>query len=331
VEEDQRYAVVCVGFMKNFLNKKDHYILALILINAFLMRWCGLEYGLPYIYSDESVFIVPATRMLLVGDMNPHWFGHPGSFLMYVLAIFFGVITIGYFIYQFIIGQVHNFSEFRVWFTPELYRNELRPFYYYSGRLFTVALSLVLIILTYRLGKKLFGKPVGLLAAFCLSIAPLNICVSRMVRTDILGAVLVVLVISFLIRYLDFPQKRSYLFLASLLSGFSAATKYTIGAVFIPFLFCSFQEDIHQYVLTKGRPLFYWLSLKRNFAGVCLWAFFGFFIAAPFVFLDFRQAIQHILFENSSSWLGIQRLPWLMKYWWYLSEPLRSGIGGLFF
>lgn len=293
-------------------------ILALILANAFFTRWCGLGFGLPYIYSDEPVFVVPSTRMLLSGDLNPHWFGHPGSFVMVLLAVFFGLLTLGIFVYLLITGQVHNFSEFRQWFTPELYRDTLRPCFYYSGRLLTVILSLVLIGLTYHLGKKLFGKPVGILAAFCLSIAPLNIALSRMIRTDIPGTVLILLTLWFLLRFIDAPQKRRTLVWAAVISGFAAATKYTIGAVFIPVFVCAVREDL------RGRT-------GRNSAAVCASAFLAFFAAAPFIFLDWTHAVKDILYENSGDWLGMPKFSLWAKYAWYLSGPLRTGIGGLFF
>src|SRR5207253_1016019 len=40
----------------------------------------GLERDLPYTPEvDEPSFVVPAGRIAATGDLNPHWFGHPGS------------------------------------------------------------------------------------------------------------------------------------------------------------------------------------------------------------------------------------------------------------
>ncbi|MGD9346180.1 MAG: hypothetical protein PVH84_09980 [Candidatus Aminicenantes bacterium] len=71
--------------IKSFLSK---YAFLLILLFAAIIRLIGVDYGLPYLYfPDEHHFTYPAFRILTDGDLNPHWFGHPGSIVIYVLAV----------------------------------------------------------------------------------------------------------------------------------------------------------------------------------------------------------------------------------------------------
>ncbi|MFZ2518587.1 MAG: hypothetical protein WA089_07790, partial [Anaerolineae bacterium] len=67
-----------------------------VLIVAFGLRVYGFWFGLPYVLTGdgENAFIVPAVRMVVGGDLNPHWFGHPGSTVIYPLALLYGLIYV---------------------------------------------------------------------------------------------------------------------------------------------------------------------------------------------------------------------------------------------
>ena len=53
----------------------------------------GLTKALPYEpETDEPVFVQPAARIAATGDLNPHWFGHPGATVIYPLALAFRLL-----------------------------------------------------------------------------------------------------------------------------------------------------------------------------------------------------------------------------------------------
>ena len=53
---------------------------------AFGLYTLGLRQNLPYDHEvDESTFVERAVYMVATGDMNPGWFGHPGSTVLYPL------------------------------------------------------------------------------------------------------------------------------------------------------------------------------------------------------------------------------------------------------
>ena len=73
--------------------KKAVMQLGMLLFFAGALRALGLHFGLPYLYNpDEPYAFDAALRMALTGDLNPHWFGHPGSFNMYILAALFSIL-----------------------------------------------------------------------------------------------------------------------------------------------------------------------------------------------------------------------------------------------
>lgn len=289
--------------------------LAVALLTAAAIRLVGLGHGLPYLYTDEPTFVVPVTQMLATGDPNPHWFGHPGSFLMYALAALFLLVSAMLAVFWTVTGRAHGLAELKAQFDPDLYRDVWRPVYYVSGRLFVVAMALVSIYLVYRLGKRLFGRNAGILAAFMIALSPMHIVFSRVIRTDMPGMMLITASSLFLVTYLD-GNKKKWFYAAALTAGLAVACKYTNGLAVLPVMAaaCCAPKD----------------RVKLLIAAAA-WAFLGFFLAAPFVILDFKKALIDILVETEPSHLGADRLPGLATHLWYLKHGLRQGIGGIFF
>ena len=61
-------------------------LLAIVALSLFV-HLHGLSHDLPAPGADEPYFVLPAARMAWKGDANPQWFGHPGSTVIYPLAI----------------------------------------------------------------------------------------------------------------------------------------------------------------------------------------------------------------------------------------------------
>ena len=61
--------------------------LAVLLLWAAIFHLWGITKDLPYTPQvDEHIFVFSAARMAATGDPNPHWFGNPGSTVIYPLA-----------------------------------------------------------------------------------------------------------------------------------------------------------------------------------------------------------------------------------------------------
>ena len=297
---------------------RDNTALIGVLVLAFAMRVMNLGYGLPYFYADEPVFVGPTIYMLSSLDPNPHWFGHPGHFLMYLLAGWFILVSLGVLAFRFLTGHIHGPADVSALFSAETYREVLRPVYYLSGRFLMVLLALLAILLTYRIGKRFFGKPAALLAGLTLAVSPMLVAGGRFIRTDIPGVVLIVLSQFFLLNFIE-EKKNKWLIAASLTAGFAIADKYTLGL---------FMLLILAYAVEDG--------LKRRKAAVNLltvlaFTFIGFFVFAPFVLLDFKHAIADILLETETTHLGADRLPGLQNYYWYFKYGVYDAVGGAFF
>src|SRR5262245_45049744 len=60
-------------------------LVVLVVVSSVAHLW-ALRRDLPIPEIDESAFVRPAVRIAASGDPNPHWFGHPGSTVIYPLA-----------------------------------------------------------------------------------------------------------------------------------------------------------------------------------------------------------------------------------------------------
>lgn len=312
----------------------DRYALFLILIFAFLIRLIGLNFGLPYLYHpDEPCVMNPVIKFLNSGDLNPHRFLWPGSFIMYILAIVLSIILSIYFVYCLLSGQVHNLIEFKklIRSNPFFYYDVNPVFFHLVGRLLMVIFAVITVYLVYLVAKKLFNKPVGLFTAFCLAISPLHVIESRFIRPDIPSTMLIIASLYFLLKFCDENKGIKWLVLSSLFAGFSIATKYPSVLIVLPVL-------IHCLILDykENRPFTFRYfadsaKLKTNLTKALFFICIAFFVFAPFVILDFRHALKDIIHMLGKSQLGQERLPGIQNHLWYLKDPLWKGIGGLFF
>src|SRR3990172_9215652 len=74
------------------------FLVSAVTLVGLLLRLRGVTWGLPHLYDpDEPFFVDTAIRFVTTGDLNPHWFGHPGSTVMYLLGLaYFVYWLLGY-------------------------------------------------------------------------------------------------------------------------------------------------------------------------------------------------------------------------------------------
>ena len=134
--------------------------LALAGIVALFVAIAGYQWRLPGLYNDEAYDVVPAMQLVLGQpvELNRgvglHLFGHD---LPVMISDYQGV-TSAY-------GVLPLFTLLGVGVL--------------AVRAFTIGLGALALLLTYRLGRALFGRPAGLLAALLLAVSPSFVFWSR--------------------------------------------------------------------------------------------------------------------------------------------------------
>jgi Dolichyl-phosphate-mannose-protein mannosyltransferase len=196
------------------------WVLALVVVAGGVLRFVPIWFGLPYMHArpDEETAIGHAVAVL-GGDLNPHFFHWP-SLTFYLFAGLFGVSSR--------IGE-------RFFQDPTLTPAELTLI----ARACVATAGTLTLVWLFRIGRRVGGTVVGLLAALFLSVSILHVRESHFAMTDVLMTLLVVVSLERLLHAIDVnPAERKGdsrvvkdFAIAGVAGGLAASTKYSAAAV----------------------------------------------------------------------------------------------------
>jgi hypothetical protein len=257
-----------------------------IFLFGAIIRIIGIDFGLPFLYDpDEPVFVVTAYKILATRDLNPHWFGHPGTFTIYTLAVTYAA----YGMFLVFVGHFQSLANIgsSFWHEPSEF--------YFVGRLVMVFFAVSTLCLIYAITKRVSDHWTALLAALILAVSPLHVAYSRIIRTDIQQTFLLLLVTWFAISISRSGRWRDYL-VAGFILGLSITTKYpsVVATVLI----------IVAWIVDVTRCQDSWIKRLPRLFGSALSSLFGTFIGSPYLFLDFKTAWKNITVEASPTHLS---------------------------
>jgi 4-amino-4-deoxy-L-arabinose transferase-like glycosyltransferase len=256
---------------------KEHPFLALILFLSFCVRFIGIFHDLPYSYYPDEVHFVNRAVSFGDGDLNPHWFNKPALY-MYILFIEYGIM--------FIIGKFFNIfqsvSDYAIF-----YLNNTGIFYF-IGRLTTTIFGVGAIFLTYRIGKEIYGKYIGILAALFVALTFGHYESSIQIKADMPATFFTLVSFLFVYRIYKNGDTWNYI-LAGLFAGLGMATKYYSLVLLVSFGVAHyFRERDDSYVSVRR-------LIDRDLCLAYMFFFVGFFVGSPYNFLDPTWAEYYIL------------------------------------
>jgi len=255
-------------------SKLDLFLpLGLVLLGA-LFRFYGLSFGLPDNYHPDEVPKVNSIMgMYQNGDLNPRYFLHP-SFLLYCT--------------YFVNWLFHLFGM----------QGDFRETAFLAGRSVSATAGSLSIYLLFLVGRRLFSRNAGLMAAALLAVLPLHITCSRYLKEDVLLIFFTLACLLAMLQSVD-QRKIAYLYLAGFLVGLSASTKYSGVLNIVIVLFSPW------YASGSWKPDK--LFLRHAFFAALI-SPLGFFMASPYVILnshkflsDFRYEKKHMLKGHTSA------------------------------
>ena len=190
--------------------------------------------------------------------------------------------------------------------------------FYISGRIMIAIFGVATVLLTYAIACRLFNRSTGLLAAIFISLSPLHIYFSKLIRTDIQMTFLVLIAFWFCLKILQRQTWTSYI-LAGLFTGLATVTKYPAIIIALTIVIAHFSSVSWQ-----------WQHLSKLF-GFGAAGLLGAFIGSPFLFFDFGTMILDVVIQNRPRHLSASGEGLLQNLVWYLSDPLSKAlsIGGL--
>ena len=204
--------------------------LLLVLALALALRVWGLGWGLPSAthyfsyHPDETVVLDVASRGMNVfaGRLLPHYYNY-GS-LQFYLVCFANTLAA-------LAGAVDIVPKnMAVWY-PEWAKM------YFVGRCLSVGMGVGTVWALYALGRRLWGRRAGLLAALVLAVMPLHAQHSHFLTVDVPGTLWAVLSLVWAARLMmGDPRRLRAALWAGIFAGLAAATKYNLALVLLPVL-----------------------------------------------------------------------------------------------
>lgn len=285
--------------------------IACVVVSALAVHVWGIRQDLPFTPEvDETRPLVPAVNMAATGDLNPHWFGHPASTVIYPSALLHHIW--------------HNLTYGGRWLGPNpevatVFAATPGPFYL-LGRVLAIGYAVLSIPLVYLIGRRAFGVPVALLGAWLAWLAPVALENAQMVRTDSAGAFFGLLSLLMCLRLYERPSTRNQV-LAGLAIGLSVATRYFM-VVLVPVLIAVDALILWRHPPPREALRRLWLSMGLGLLMVPV----AFSLATPYFFLDFRSAWQSLRHEARSQNLGADGLSPLGNMLWYLTSAIPASI-----
>jgi 4-amino-4-deoxy-L-arabinose transferase-like glycosyltransferase len=281
------------------------FFLNLMLLYAGVLLW-GIQHNLPYTGEiDEPFFVRPAMEMASSGDLNPGWFGHPGSTVIYPLAG----------IFHFWHSLVTDSSLWQA--NPDLAAHFRRNFaqYYYLGRLLTIAYALLTLPLIYKIGQIAFRRSTGFVGAWLFIFYSAFVSHAQMIRTDSASVFFIALALWFILA----THQKGRVFwhvLAGLAIGHGIGTKFVL-ATLVPTYLLACALRVWQNRSDGG-----WKKEVNHCVIGLVMVVVGFAISTPYFFLDFQTAWENVLVEARSEHLGFDGLSPFGNFWFYVRSAL---------
>ena len=291
---------------------------------AFLVRWWGLNHGLPFQYHPDEPQLVRSAYGFRFGSLHPGFFSWPHLHFYLCFAIFEVFIKFRALL------QVLHLRPLVESLIPLLWQDP--AVFYFLARLAATLMGAATVGLVYRIGGKLFNKKVGLLAALFLALTPLHVGQSHYALLDVPLTFWIALSFYFSILILEKGKPQDYL-LAGLFAGFAASTKYHGALVVIPIIAAHFLKarKSNYQIVPRCWPFVQavgsiWKLLLAGLAAVG-----GFLIGTPYALLDrktflFDKDPRGFLwqFKNMQGHLGAEAAN---GWWFHFSITLRRGLG----
>lgn len=281
---------------------------AIVAVLAAGSGLAGIRKSLPLAPEvDESIFVGSASRMAASGSFDPQWFGHPGSTVMYPLALIY---------------TVANLTPVRAAAPPAEpmpwtgYASS-QAWLYFAGRALAVAYFVASVPLVFLIGRLAFSAAVGVIGALLTSVIPLSVSYAQVVRTDSAATFFGLLAMWCILKSLDDPSSRRQVLVGTAI-GLAVASRYFMAAL-VPVWILS-------HLLNEGggpfgrRPAT--LALLKGLAAAVL----AFLIVTPYFLLHAGAVVRDLRLELEPTHLGADGLSPVGNLGWYLVWALPQSL-----
>lgn len=290
--------------------RRKQWILVSVVCVAFGLHLWGIRRNLPFTQEmDEPVFVARAVRIAATGDLNPHWFGNPGSTIIYPLAA----------LYRMWYVLVHRGPLFGPAANLQVLFDSKPSAFYLSGRFLAIAYSVASIPLVYRIGRRAFGERIALMGAWLSTLPQIAVAYAQMVRTDSAGTFFGLLALWLCLRLYARPTAKNHV-IAGLAIGLGIATRYFLAI--LVFVLLLIEGLLGRQASRHGKFTVNWRGIGAGLFAVAV----AFALATPYFFPSFSTALADLRFEARSTQLGADGLSPVENLAWYLVDAIPRSI-----
>lgn len=285
-------------------------LLLAIVAGAGAVRFWALDFGLPHTQTrPDETHVIDVTLGFLHGNFHPPFYDYPWLY-MWVL----GGLYVGYFLWGLAVGSFHTFADLTASWPVHW-----EPFFLIS-RALSATCGTATVFIVYRMGRRLWDEPTGVVAAFFLSFTFLHARDSHFGTTDTAMTMLITGSVALLIAAHQ-TGRRSLVMLAGLVGGLATATKY--NAILLPLAMVASQ--IVRAADAPGQRLRTIFDQRLLWFGLPFAA--GFAVGIPFVVLDFQRFWRAMEDLRDSMRHGAAHLELQSGWLHHLTLSLRYGLG----
>jgi hypothetical protein len=290
-----------------------NWVLGAIVALGVILRVWGMTFGLPYMTNpDEGAVIFNALRFLHSGNLSPDFFHWP-SLILYLHAALYAI----YFLFGRLSGRFESVDDLAL---PDQLAMAVgkaaMPEQFILGRAMSVAFGVLAVIAVYGVCRQMHaGRLAGWIAALFLSVEPVNVRYSQIIRPDIAAVFFAVASMFFALKILDDPRPRHYL-LAGAFAGLAASSKYNAALIFVSIF-------VAHFFCFQPRGL-----LRKEIIFAAMASAGAFFLGTPFALLEPQRFLLQGLFADAIHYAtghaGAEgnSLQWYVSFLW-------SDLGGI--
>ena len=245
-------------------------VLGLILVAGLVLRVLHNDHGLPYVYYVDEGSHFTKRAVEVFRDPNPGYFQNPSAYT-YLLHLVYRVVSIPKGGGEAVIdGYLGNAS-----------------WVFEVSRAFAAVLCLVGVVAVYFVGRALWDRRTGLVAAAVLCFAFLPVAFSRLAVTDVGTLAPVALVLLLSIRIAERGPGWRLCAAAGAAAGLAIGFKYTAGLVLlVPALALALPLRLRDRSTLRAAAI--------GALALAAGAFVLFAITNPFFFLDLKTAVHQL-------------------------------------
>lgn len=273
------------------------FLFIIVLATAVFFRFSGIYPGYPPYHSDEGISYSSAVNMIKNKNFDPGRYDYP-SLVPVINYLFYTQFFIPLSWTSFNISNFDNFLSGRIKFPFEIiaynqiFQNkilgdrEINALVW--GRIVTAIFGVGVVFLTYKIGKRLSGFTLGIIASFLVSVNYREVLNSHLGLPDIYNAFFLLLSFYFSFNLLQKPKIINY-FLTGISMGLSLGVKFQVFA-FLPFVIVHFWKHLeHRNKIFNLNSLF-----NKNLSIALLTSIFVFILLNPYLLINHEIFLHQI-------------------------------------